>query len=92
MSAGYDCEAVGFLGPLRASFWIAVLGVLALYVFFVAIPGVSPAQILVVSVVVAVLVAIFALRSWRMASELGNRGGDPRLRRSINHMRERRGF
>ena len=83
---------MGIPGPLRASFWIAVLGAITLYVFFVAIAGISPAQILVVSVVMAALVAVFALRSWRMASELGDRGGDPRLRRSINRIRERRGF
>jgi len=80
------------LSRLRLSFWIAVLGAIVLYVFFVAIAGISPVQVAGVSIAVAALAAIFALRSWRVASELSDRGGDPRLRRSINRIRERRGF
>jgi len=83
---------MGMLGRLRLSFWIAVVGVIVLYAFFVALAGISPAQVASVTIVVGVLTAVFTLRSLRLASELADRGGDPRLRRSLNRIRERRGF
>jgi hypothetical protein len=45
-----------------------------------------------VTAVVAALAAIFTLRNLRLAAELAHRGGDPRLRRDLNKIRERRGF
>jgi hypothetical protein len=83
---------VGVLGRLRLSFWITVLGAIVLYVFFVTIAGISPVQVAGVTIAIAAMAAVFTLRSWRIASEVANRGGDPRLRRSINRIRERRGF
>lgn len=83
---------MGLVNRLSLSFWIAVLGAIVLYVFFMAVAGVSPAQVIGVTVVIAALAAVFTLRSWRVASELADRGGDPRLRRSTNRIRERRGF
>jgi fatty acid desaturase len=83
---------VGVIGRLRLSFWIAVAGAIVLYVFFITIASVPPAQVASVTVVVATLTAIFVLRNIRIASELADRGGDPRLRRSLNRIRERRGF
>lgn len=80
------------LGRLRLSFWIAVSGTIVLYVFFVSLAGVSPAQVAGVTIVVGSLTAVFVLRNLRLASELADRGGDPRLRRALNRMRERRGF
>jgi hypothetical protein len=79
-------------GRLRLSFWIAVAGVIVLYVFFVTLAGVSPAQVASVTVVVGGLSAVFVLRNLRVASELADRGGDPHLRRAHNRIRERRGF
>jgi len=44
-----------------------------------------------VTIVVGALTAIFIVRNLRVARELANRG-DPRLRRAVNRIRERRGF
>jgi membrane associated rhomboid family serine protease len=83
---------VEILGRLRLSFWVVVAGVIVLYVFFVALAAVPPAKVAGVSIAVAGLAAMFTLRNLRIASELADRGGDPRMRRALNRMRERRGF
>jgi hypothetical protein len=83
---------VEILGRLRISFWIVVVGAIVLYVFFVSLAGISPGEVTGVTVVVAGLTAVFTLRNLRIASELADRGGDPRLRRADNRIRERRGF
>jgi len=44
-----------------------------------------------VTIVVGALAAIFILRNLRVARELANRR-DPRLRHTMNRIRERRGF
>lgn len=72
--------------------WLGVIGAIVLYVFFVAIADVSPRQIVGVTVVIAALTILFAIRSIRIASELADRGGNPALRRARNRARERRGF
>jgi hypothetical protein len=77
---------------LRISFWIAAIGAVALYVFFVSLGGVSPAEVGGVTIAVLSLAILFTLRNLRVAGELAARGGDPRLRRTRNRMRERRGF
>jgi hypothetical protein len=82
---------VEIFDQLRISFWIAVAGVIVLYAFFVALAGVSLAQLVGVTIVVGALAAIFTLRNLRVARELANRG-DPRLRHTMNRIRERRGF
>jgi hypothetical protein len=43
-------------------------------------------------VVMVILAALVTIRSLRLASELADRGGDPRIRRALNKQRERRGF
>jgi uncharacterized membrane protein len=91
MASGYSCQTVEIFNRLRISFWIAVAGVIVLYAFFVALAGVSLAQLVGVTIVVGALAAIFILRNLRVARELANRG-DPRLRRAVNRIRERRGF
>lgn len=80
------------LGRIRLSFWIAVCGAIVLYFFFVTLAGISPVEVAGVTVVVGALVPIFTMRNLRVASELADRGGDPRLRRALNRLRERRGF
>ncbi len=79
-------------GQIRLSFWIAVAGVIVLYAFFVALAGVSLSQVVGVTIVVGALTAIFIVRNLRVASELAKRRGDPRRRRTLNRIRERRGF
>lgn len=80
------------IGGLRLSFWLCALGAVCLYVFFVALAGIPPAEVAGTTAVAAVLTAMLAVRSIRVTSELADPGGDPRLRRELNRQRERRGF
>ena len=72
--------------------WLAVIGVIVMYVFFVTLASISPAQVAGVTIVIAGLTVLFLIRSLRVASELADRGGNPALRRARNRARERRGF
>ena len=77
---------------LGLSFWIALIGTVVLYAFFMVVATISPGQVVAVTVVVAALTVIFTVRNVRTASQLADRRGDPNLRRSRNRTRERRGF
>jgi hypothetical protein len=83
---------MGVIGHLRLSFWVAVIGTIVLYVFFVVLATIPPGQVVAVTAAIAALAAIFTLRNVRIAGELADRGGNPQLRRSLNRIRERRGF
>jgi hypothetical protein len=83
---------MGVIGSLRLSFWVAVIGSVVLYGFFVLLATISPGQIAAVTAVVAGLAAIFTLRNLRVAARLAAHDGDPQLRRARNRTRERRGF
>jgi hypothetical protein len=72
--------------------WLCVLGAIVMYVFFVVVASIPPAQVAAVTIVVAILSLLFFIRSLRVASELASRGGNPSLRRELNRARERRGF
>ena len=72
--------------------WLGVIGVVVMYVFFVTVASVSPAQVIGVTIVIGGLTLLFLIRSLRVASELAERGGNPALRRARNRARERRGF
>jgi hypothetical protein len=80
------------LGRIAVPVWLVVLGAIVMYVFFVIVASVPPAQVAAVTVVVAVLALLFLIRSVRLSSELSHRGGNPAIRRSLNRQRERRGF
>jgi len=80
------------LGRLAVPLWLSVIGVIVMYVFFVAVANVSPAQVAGVTIVIGGLTLLFLIRSIRVASELSDRGGNPALRRARNRARERRGF
>ncbi|MGH2956806.1 MAG: hypothetical protein ACRDL6_07425 [Solirubrobacterales bacterium] len=80
------------LRGLGLSFWVVLTGVVVLYVFFIALAEVSPGEVAGVTAVVAATAAVVTVRNLRVAGELGSRGGDPRVRRARNRMRERRGF
>ena len=80
------------LGRLTLSFWAAATGVVVLYVFFVLLARISPEQIAGLTAAICGLAAITAIRHLRVASQLGDRGGDPQARRRYNRTRERRGF
>ncbi len=81
-----------WLDHLRLSAWICALGVVTLYVFFVVLATIPPAQIAGLTAATALLAALIAIRCFRVNSELADPGGDPRVRRSLNRQRERRGF
>jgi hypothetical protein len=83
---------MGVIGHLRLSFWVVVLGTIVLYGFFVLVASIPLGQIVALTAAVAVLTAIFTIRNVRLAGELADRGGNPQLRRSLNRIRERRGF
>ncbi len=74
------------------SFWLVAIGTVVLYGFFVVVATISPGQMAAVTAVVGGLAALFTFRNLRVAAQLADRGGDPQLRRSLNRIRERRGF
>lgn len=80
------------LGHLRLSFWLLMLGAVVLYAFFVFIAAIPVAEVLGLTAVVAVLAALITVHNLRVRTELADPGGDPRVRRSLNRQRERRGF
>lgn len=83
---------MGVIRRLRLSFWLAVIGTVVLYGFFVVVATIPPGQVAVVTAVVGALAAIFTFRNVRVAAQLADRSGDPQLRRARNRTRERRGF
>jgi hypothetical protein len=83
---------MGVIRRLRLSFWLVAIGSVVLYGFFVLVATISPGQMAAVTAVVCALAALFTVRNLRVASQLADRGGDPQLRRSVNRIRERRGF
>jgi hypothetical protein len=83
---------MGVIRRLRLSFWLIAIATVVLYGFFVVVATISPGQIAAVTVVVCGLAALFLFRNLRVAAQLADRGGDPQLRRSVNRIRERRGF
>jgi len=83
---------MGVIRRLRLSFWLIALGGIVLYAFFVVVAKVSPGQTAALGAGVCALAVLFTLRNLRVAAQLAERGGDPQLRRSVNRIRERRGF
>jgi hypothetical protein len=80
------------IGGLRLSFWLCAVWAIVLYVFFVTLATIPPAQVAGVTAVMTVLAVLLTVRGIRLASELADPGGDPRIRRALNRQRERRGF
>ncbi len=80
------------LGSLRLSLWLCAVWAIVLYVFFVTVATIPPAKVAGLTVVMAILALLVTIRSLRLASELADRGGDPRIRRALNKQREKRGF
>jgi hypothetical protein len=88
----FEREEMGLLANLRLSFWIGALGAVVVYVFFVVLATVPLQQVAGMTAFAGVLAGMFAVRSFRINNELADPGGDPRVRRALNHQRERRGF
>jgi TRAP-type C4-dicarboxylate transport system permease large subunit len=68
-------------------FWALAIGVIAAYAFFAALGAFSPADVLGVTIAVAILVGLWVIRAL-IARRAGAHHRDPRL----VHARERRGF
>jgi hypothetical protein len=83
---------MGVIGHLRLSFWVVVVGTIVLYSFFVLLATIPLDQVVALSIGIVALAAVFTIRNVRLAAELADRGGNPQLRRSLNRIRERRGF
>lgn len=80
------------MGRLSLTFWIGAMGAVVVYAFFVFLANIPPEQVAGLTAVVCGLAAITTVRNVRVASQLGDRGGNPQMRRARNRMRERRGF
>jgi hypothetical protein len=77
---------------VRISLWLCALGVVVLYASFAALAAISPTEVAGVTAIVAGLATLVTIRNLRVKAELADPGGDPRVRRSLNRQRERRGF
>jgi membrane protein implicated in regulation of membrane protease activity len=71
---------------IRDAFWVLALGLIGCYAFFVALGAFSPADVLGVTIAVAILVVLWGMHAW--ARRRHSAGRDSRL----VHQRERRGF
>ena len=77
---------------LRLALWLCAVWAIVLYVFFVTVATIAPAEVAGLTVVMTILAVLVTVRSLRLANELADRGGDARIRRALNKQRERRGF
>jgi hypothetical protein len=75
------------LGPLS----VICIGVVVMFVFFAALGGVSPGEVVGLTAIVGVLALLLVVRFVVVRHELGARGSHATLR-SVNALRERRGF
>jgi hypothetical protein len=75
------------LGPLS----VICLGLVVMFVFFAALAGVSPSEVVWPTIVVGVLALLLLVRFLVVRHELGA-GGTHLTARSVNALRERRGF
>ena len=62
-----------------------------MFVFFATLGGVAPGEVLWPTVVAGALTLLFAARSLFVRHKLGEHGNEAMLR-SVNSLRERRGF
>ena len=81
-----------FLERSRVAFWGASLGVIILFLFLVAFAGLGISQVTWLSVAVLALLVAFAIHAIRLGRTMRGTGGNDRLSRSLNSLRERRGF
>jgi hypothetical protein len=75
------------LGPLS----VLCIGAVVMFIFFATLAGVAPGEVVWPSVIVGTLALLFTVRSLIVRHELGEKGNRNVLR-SVNSLRERRGF
>jgi hypothetical protein len=72
---------------VREAFWVIALGVIACYLFFVALGAFSPGDVLGITIAVGALLLLWIVHAWAR-SHRSHDERDPRLTAA----RERRGF
>ena len=80
---------ITFFERLNRAFWAGCLGIIVLFVFFAAIGGFSPADVIWLSALVFAMAIAFAFHAYRVRRQMAGPGG---LSREQQRMRERRGF
>jgi hypothetical protein len=75
------------LGPLA----VICLGAVVMFVFFATLGGVAPSEVVWPSIVVGTLAVLSTVRALVVRHELGE-NGNRNVLRSVNSLRERRGF
>jgi hypothetical protein len=75
------------LGPIS----VLCIGVVVTFVFFAVLGGVAPSEVVWPTVVCATLALLFTVRSMIVRHRLGEHGNVDMFR-SVNALRERRGF
>jgi hypothetical protein len=75
------------LGPLS----VLCIGAVVMFIFFATLAGVAPGEVVWPSVIVGTLALLFTVRSLIVRHELGE-NGNRNVLRSVNSLRERRGF
>jgi hypothetical protein len=75
------------LGPIS----VLCIGAVVMFVFFAVLGGVAPSEVVWPTVVVATLALLFTVRSMIVRHRLEEHGNVDMFR-SINALRERRGF
>ena len=78
-------------GVIGSTLMMLAVGLVALFVFFAALGAFSPAETIVATIVAVVAAAAFAVHMYRVRHALTDHGGTD-LHRSLNTLRERRGF
>lgn len=79
------------LSRILGALSVFCLGAVVLFVFFAALGAITFSQMVVPAIIVGVLGLLFAARSLYVRHELGEHGNQATLR-SVNSLRERRGF
>jgi hypothetical protein len=79
------------LAELSKFLWVVIIGVVALYAFFIVMGALSPADQLVLTAIVVALAAALAVHLVRVRRAMDEPGHEAEMR-ELHKMRETRGF
>jgi membrane protein implicated in regulation of membrane protease activity len=79
------------LAELSKFLWVVIIGVVALYAFFIVMGALSPADQLVLTAIVVALAAALAVHLVRVRRATDEPGHEAEMR-ELHKMRETRGF
>jgi fatty acid desaturase len=74
---------------LSSVFWLICLGIVVLYVFFLALGAYSAGELVAVTILVGVLIVLLSIHFTHVRRHIDEH---LELRRKVNAFRERRGF